>query len=191
MDRLNQQKLFVKKEFILGEKGLTVNYRNLIRSSTLEIPYEDIGSQRLHKKTNGSRQLRFAVFMLAASGAKAYYLFAGEHDDYVFTIVVLGIFLISCLMTYYAYNELSVIECTTHADIRFYTKRPDEQTVDNFILALQTKTKAFLVRKYAELDATASERERLDLIDLLRRRKFITETEYEGLISKTAIPASK
>lgn len=64
IERLEQRKLFVKREFELKEKGLNYRFKNLTSSFELEIPYEEIGTKRINQ-TQANNGMIFLPFLCA------------------------------------------------------------------------------------------------------------------------------
>ena len=188
MDKLEQSKLFVKRKFELTDKGLVYEFKNLTSSLKLEIPYEEIGTKRIYQKLTNNNLLFFAIFMFFASAAKTYYFIIGEHDDVIFTLVVQSIFVFTSFMTYYGYKDYVLIEAVNPPFIEFYAKRPNEETVENFINELQNRTKTYLIRKYAERDNNISLESQLETVSILKNRNIINEVEYEELTNKLTKP---
>jgi hypothetical protein len=188
MDKLEQKKLFVKRSFKLTDKGLRYEFKNLTSSLDLEIPYEEIGTKKIYQKLTNSNFLVLTIFMFFASTAKTYYFIIGEHDDLVFTLIVLAIFAVSGLFAYHGYKDYVLIEAINPPFIEFYSKRPDKDTVENFISELQRRTKNFLIKKYAERDNNIALETQLETISILKNRNIIDEKEYEELTNKLTKP---
>lgn len=188
MSRLEQRKLFVTREFEITEKGLKYKFKNLTSSLELEIPFEEIGTKRIDQKLTSNRFLAFALFMSAASLAKVYYLFKGDHTDYIFTLVVVCISILLFFVTYYLSKESILLESVNPPFIEFYSKRPDEHTVEDFIHELQLTTKNYLIKKYAERDLNIPVESQLETISLLKNRNIINEKEYEELTNRLTKP---
>ena len=122
--------------------------------------------------------------MFFAAGSKIYFLLIGDHEDYIFTLVVLAIFIFSFFVAYYGHKDYILIEAVNPPFIEFYAKRPDKTTVENFIKALQLKTKEFLIKKYAERDNNISIESQLETVNILKNRNIISEAEYHELTNK-------
>jgi hypothetical protein len=188
MEALEQKKLFVKRKFELTDKGLRYEFKNLTSSLNIEIPYEEIGTKKIYQKLTNNNFLILTIFMFFASTAKAYYFVVGEHNDLIFTLIVLAIFIVSALFAYYGYKDYVLIDAVNPPFIEFYAKRPDEDTVEKFIIELQKKTKNFLIKKYAERDNNIAIETQLETISILKNRNIIDETEYVELTNKLTKP---
>ena len=188
MDKLEQRKLFVKRKFELTDKGLMYEFKNLTSSLKLEIPYEEIGTKRIYQRLTNNQSLFFAIFMFFASAAKTYYFIVGEHDDLIFTLIVLSIFVLAFFMAYYGYKDYVLIEAVNPPFVEFYSKRPNEEIVEKFINELQIRTKNFLIKKYAERDNNIALETQLETISILKNRNIIDEKEYEELTNKFTRP---
>jgi hypothetical protein len=105
MDKLEQRKLFVRRKFELTDKGLKYEFKNLTSLLKLEIPYEEIGTKRIHQRLTNNQSLLFAIFMFFASAAKTYYFIIGEQNDLIFTLIVFSIFVLAFSIAYYGYKD--------------------------------------------------------------------------------------
>jgi hypothetical protein len=188
MNTLEQKKIFVRRRYELTNKGLKYQFKNLTSSLEIEIPYEEIGTKKVYEKISNNNSLAFAVFMFFASAAKTYYFIIGEHDDTIFTIIVIGIFIFSFFMAFYGFRNYVLIEAMNPPFIEFYAKRPDKDTVEKFLTELQTRTKNFLIKKYAERDFNISLEAQLETLSQLKNRDIIDEREYEDLTNKLIKP---
>lgn len=184
MDKLEQRKLFVTRKFELTDKGLKYEFKNLTSSIRLEIPYEEIGTKRIYQTMTNNLSLVFAIFMFFSSTAKTYYYFTGEHDDLIFTLIVLTIFVGAFFSAYYGHRDYILIESASPPYIEFYSKRPNEEVVYEFINELQKRTKEFLIKKYAERDVNVPIESQLETITVLKNRNIIDQYEYEELTNK-------
>ena len=190
MCKLEQRKLFVKKSFELGDNGLMYKVKDLTSSVELEIPYEEIGVKRIDQNITNNFFLLFTIFMFFAAGAKIYFLLKGDHTDYIFTAVVIGVFFLSCLIAYNGNRKSILIDALHPPFIEFYAGRPDRESVEKFITELRLRTKTFLIKKYAERDRNIPIETQLEAINVLKNRNIITQSEYIELINNLTKPNS-
>ncbi len=190
MEKLQQRKLFVTRSFEFTSKGLLYKFKNLTSSFEIEIPFEEIGRRKIYQRLTNNQALFFAIFMLCAASAKTYYFITGEHDDLIFTLIVLGIFLATSLFTYHSFKDIILIEASNPQFIEFYSGRPNKETVENFLSELHSRSKQFLIKKYAERDFNLPLETQLEMISLLRNRDVIDQKEYQELTNKLSGPKS-
>lgn len=119
--------------------------------------------------------------MCIASFAKTFYLFKGEHNDYIFTAVVLGIFIFSVFLTYYGYKNYILIEAVNPPFIELYASRPNMEAVEDFIIEMHKRTKQYLIKKYAERDMNVPLESQLETLSILKNRSIINNEEYDEL----------
>ena len=191
MEKLVQTKLFVKRTFEFTDTGVRYEFRNLTSSLKLEIPYEEIGTKRIYQRFAHNGAVALAVFMLFASFAKTYYFIIGEHDDLIFTLIVLAIFGLTLFMVYFGYRDMVLVEAVNPPFLEFYAKRPSKGEVEKFLSELQLRTKTYLIKKYGERDHNIPVESQLEALNVLKNRNIISEQEYQELTNELTKPKSR
>ncbi|MEO5570928.1 MAG: hypothetical protein ABIT08_08800 [Bacteroidia bacterium] len=191
MNKLIQRKLFLKREFELSDKGLKYKVRNLSSYFEVEIPYEEIGIKRIDQKATNNTLLIFSCFLFIVLISKIYFLATEQHNDYTVTLVILFGFLFVLLLTYLGYKDIVLIEAQNPSFIEFFANRPSKEVVEKFISELKSRTKGYLINKYAERDSKISIENQLHKINWLKDRNVIDEKEYEELTNKLIKPDIK
>lgn len=188
MERLIQIKGLIKKEFILENERLVVNYRTILYQSVdADIPLEDIHINRIVKRS------KIEIFFLLTSVLIGFYFFALLISKVTIPrtvagwdlVIGLGIGTFISLGLFFLTKKDEIVIPTDTYSVTLYQKRPSKQNVDDFVSLLKDRVKTYMRNKYLILNKDLDNSTRSRHLFWMFERGFISQDEFEKI--KTTI----
>jgi hypothetical protein len=183
---LKQKRFFLKRTIELREEGFVFHESNYFRQmKEAEIPYEDLSVNRIYK--NSETQ----VFWLGMSGLTGFFFLATfiskvlvpetKADWEIITLLGFLTLIFSLIFFWTRKNEVYIT--TVDFIIPICRTVPNESAVNEFVIALRSKAKAYVKNKY--LNQLNGDAELRNLrIESLYEQGFITQSEFNDLLVK-------
>ncbi|WP_156125298.1 hypothetical protein [Cellulophaga sp. Hel_I_12] len=180
---LLQRKLFLRREFTMNKKDLNIKSSDLTSSEELNIPYEEIDTNKLifQKKTDNIMLIITLIF----GGFFIINLFNPENykGDGWFGV---GLFLFmvtlfSAMITYVKSKNLVLIPTLNNGYIEILKAKPNQKQFDEFLSELTSRISKYLKSKYGTLDFDMPYEPQLMNLSWLKDREIITTDEFENL----------
>lgn len=182
--KLNQKKLFVKKEFTLKEDSLHVIIRDLTSSEEVSILYEEIDTSKLikHKKTDNLMlicTLIFAMFFIVNLLNPQNYK---DNESPVGVLLFLFVTTLLCgLITAIKSKNVLLIPTAHNRYIEVYNTKKNKAQEEAFIAELSVRIHLFLKSKYGQVDVDLPAEPQLMSFSWLKDRGVITSEEFDEL----------
>lgn len=182
MTELRQKKLFQRKEYKLYDDKIFVKIKTHTEQNEWHSSLEEIGLKKLYKKQSKTVQLICSAvcFCIVLTAFFTYIFFPNQistdsfvGNSIVWSLVGIGLLLIPIK------NELIVYGGTQ--DLVFFRNLPNDESVEEFVNTVITKTKKFLRSKYAKVDKDLSKEIQIGNFNWLKNIEVISEEEYESL----------
>lgn len=177
---LKQRRLFVTKEFELGQGVLSVKENRPLKHVETKIGFESISSDVIRKKNPSYWVVLITVLTLAnfVYAIYAQYVMAPIH----------GLFFFICLMILLAsyQNDINIL-LTNGVPLAFFANSPNRAQVKVFIELFLKERKSYLFNRYAVPNVTLTEEQRLANLNWLFQMKVINQAELQELKQNSTI----
>ena len=180
---LRQEKIFETRRARLLEDHVELRIENRSLETTLEFPYDKVGSQITYRREKPqpnyalhvvTRNAAIILFFCSALGA-----FDGWRWFFALSLASLVLFVIHAC----TYRSFLTIESDALDELELLRGHPSKEEVDRFVDALFDRRNQYVKCLYAEksLDPTTH---RASWLEWMRDRKILSTTEYEAELVK-------
>lgn len=189
---LTQKRLWDRRFFRLGEKGIYMKIKTVVQDFEVSLRYEEIGLDTVViRQKEQSLVMSVVFFFLVVTGrilleALDYQMSTGEQ---VFaSLVVIFVFVFLFLLWFDGRKKIVVMSGGTKSFYFLYDS-PDEQTVRQFIEALQLRIKEKIVQQSLMFgDEEYSDSYRKSVLKNLLEREIVSEERYQALLREIEHP---
>lgn len=189
MDELLQKSFGSYRHYKITKDRVIIKTKNVNKYEEYYVKLDSLGWDVTRKQTKSI--LLLIPLYLAFTGLELYVLI----DEYqkgvrfpqlLFWIVGVLLFATGAVYSFFQKTDKVFIQGGVNI-LELDGSKPDKETVNEFIEALQTAVKSYYKHKYGVIDPTLTEEVQIHNYKWLKEIEAITEIEYEELLHKLKI----
>ena len=182
MHTIKQRRLFTKREYNILDNKLHYNTSYIGGESEGIITFENLSKEKTTFKSKNSIILLVSVLLFGLAGIS--FLFRNDKDVDPFMWIGWTVVATIILTVHIVMSEVSwKIKTFDKGYIYIFKKKPDENSVENFISTLFEERDAYLRKTYLSLDSNLSYENQLNDLKWLRNIEAISKEEFDKYYS--------
>lgn len=180
---LKQRKLFHHKHLALYNNRLYYKNKGPFSSFELDIPFEELTNHVIYQKTSKPILWLFTAIFFIVFLTKSFYMFIEPDFEFGVYFTVIALMIIFGTGAWYAQQDVMLIKASQPTYIELYTKRPKEQTVNEFYIELRKTSKDYLLNKFVYDSSFPLAQQKVNL-DQLQELRIIDEVDFKIISNK-------
>jgi len=179
METLNQNRNFVNRELKIGDSKLYYKVSKLGTEDELDIPYENLTSDKISQKTSNNTVLAISLALYVLSIALLVADLRGSNVEAVAWIVWAVIATIVLVKYLRGRENLWKLKLTNNSYINIHKNVPSENATNLFIEKIYSKRNEYLRENYLIIDGNLNYENQLNNLKWLKTMNVISKSEFE------------
>lgn len=178
MEILNQKHLFKEITYEIKKDSIHYQSKGLLNSMEYDVSFEEI-TDKVIFETKIQELAKLAILCCLVL-----VIAASVEINLIAIIISVSVLALFILLLFTTRKHIATILLTNRRALIFNLKKPDPDTVKEFIAHLQTRIKEYLKGKYGNIDRDLPVEPQLNNFNWLKNRNVISEEEFTTLKNK-------